>query len=76
MKEVLPPTEEALVKSISNQIFFFYVMAFAWVGFMLYGTVYKHAELVLDAIMFFVAACTFYSNQKVDKARLELLRAS
>lgn len=69
-----PPLEDALMKSVKNNILFYYVALFAWVGFMLYGTVYNDTMLVLDAMFFFMGSCTFYNNQKVDKARLEILR--
>ena len=70
----MTPSEDALEASIKNNIFFYYVALFAWVGFMLYALVYKDAWLMLDAIFLFIAAVHFNLCQKIDKQRLELQR--
>lgn len=73
MKPIKKPTEEALTSSIRNNIRFYYVALFAWVGFLLYGVATKDGYLWLASIMFLVAACYFGLGQKIDKARLELM---
>jgi hypothetical protein len=74
MKTINPPTEEALISSVRNNIWYYYVAVFAWIGFLLYATAYKDGWLLFDSIIFLVAAVNFNLSQKIDKARLELLR--
>ncbi len=73
-KPILTPTQAALEQSIRNNIFFYYVSLFTWVGFMLYAIVYKDAWLLIDAVILLVASCYFGLAQKIDKMRLELQR--
>jgi hypothetical protein len=74
MKKIELPTEMALEASIKNNIFFYYVALFTWVGFLLYGSVYKNIWLVIDATIFLIAAVNFNLSQKIDKCRLEIRR--
>jgi hypothetical protein len=74
MKNVESPTEAMLVSSIRGAIWSYYVALFAWIGFLLYATAYKDGWLLFDSIIFLIAAVNFNLSQKIDKARLELLR--
>jgi hypothetical protein len=70
---ITKPNREMLIASIRNNIFFYYVALFAWVGFLFYAIAYRDIWLMFDSIMLFMAACYFGIAQKVDKARLESL---
>lgn len=74
MKPVLMPTGNMLEASVKNNILFYYVALFAWVGFLLYAQAYRDGWLLFDSMIFLVCACYFGLAQKIDKARLELLR--
>jgi len=73
-KPILTPTEEQLGQSIRNNIFFYYVALFTWVGFMLYAIAYKDAWLLIDAVIILICTVYFCLAQKIDKCRLEFLR--
>ena len=74
MKEIIAPTEEALVKSASYQIRMYNIFLVLWLAGVGYFAYSRDAYWLIYSIFFFVAAITFYLGQKIDKARLEILR--
>jgi len=72
--EIYNATEDMLETSVRNNTYFHYITLFAWIGFFLFAIVYKDAWLMLDSIIFLIAASTFLLIRKIDSMRLELIR--
>lgn len=72
MKDIPSIKEEALRQSVEHNIWYYYVSLFAWIGFLLYGIVYKDGYLWLASIIFLISAVNFNLSQKIDKSRLEI----
>jgi hypothetical protein len=73
-KKLIEPSESALLISIKNNIRLVPLYNFIWTGFMVLYILLKDLWLLLMAVLITIFIAYHLLCQKIDKARLELLR--